>query len=81
MNAKNDRHQLSLFDKQHKLQQPSAEFDWEYIAANYFFDPNGVICEGELQELDPDTSQLHSLKYYAATSKELLRFSVKINNY
>lgn len=76
MQARNDSEIPSIFDKQHKLEDPSAEFDWECPPPSYHVNLENIICEGQLQEIDPSNSQLHSERHYVATVNEILRFSV-----
>jgi hypothetical protein len=67
---------MSVFDMGNKLKHPSARFDWKYPSENYQVNRKEVLCEGELQELNPRTSSIGPTKFYAATTHELLRFSV-----
>lgn len=67
---------MSVFDRFHKLKSPSAKFAWKYTPAGYKVNPQSVVCEGELEELDPITSATRSTKYYAATTRDLFCFGV-----
>ena len=69
----------SVFDKYHKLENPMGWFAWEVPNSIYKFNKSDVICTGELQEIEATTSSIHSTKYYAATTRELLRFNVRVH--
>jgi len=66
----------SVFDKYHKLEDPSGHFAWEPLSPSFWLRKDEVICEGELQEIDVKTSFLHSTRYYAATPRGLVVCSV-----
>lgn len=69
---------LSVFDKFNKLENPSGGFSWELPNPSYKVNKADIIFTGELQEVEASTSLIHSTKYYAATARELLRFSVPL---
>ncbi len=66
----------SVFDNFDKLEHPTGSFDWEAPSPAFRFSKSDFVCAGELQEIDPITSAIHSTKHYAATCTHLLRYSV-----
>lgn len=71
-----EQQMLSVFDRYHKLEDPSAFFDWVPTPSNFRFSKDDIVCDGQLQEIDQGTSLVHSARYFAATTKHLLSFSV-----
>lgn len=66
----------SVFDKYHKMEDPSGYFAWETVQSSFRFRRDEMICDGDLQELDTKSSLIHSTKYYAATPRALFQFAV-----
>ena len=66
----------SIFDRESKLECPTASFGWRPPEKTYVYSKSEVLCDGVLQEMDAMTSSLRSSKFYAATSREILKFSV-----
>jgi len=66
----------SVFDKFHKLENPSGWFTWQPPPSGYKIIKDNIICSGELQEIDTITEAIHTTKFYAVTIREFIRFPV-----
>ena len=66
----------SVFDKYHKMENPSGCFSWKTIGSSFKFKKEDIVHSDALQEIDPVTSTIYSTKLYAVTPNELIRFPV-----
>ena len=66
----------SIFDKNSKLENPSAFFGWDYNVSSYKFSELDLIGTEELEEVDSAAGTVHPIMFYAITPKLILRFTV-----
>lgn len=66
----------SLFDKFHKMENPSGCFQWKPLSSSSKINEENIVCQGELQEIDPVTSSIHNSKYYVVTINQIFRYMV-----
>ena len=69
----------SVFDKFEKIKNASASFGWKVRDSSHKFDSSKILFSENLQEIDPVKSIVYSVKKYAVTPNEILRFSVSFN--
>lgn len=73
---KAEQHMVSIFDRYHKLDDPSAQFEWIPTPPSIHLSKSDIVCDGHLFEVEQSSSMVHSPRYFAATTKYLLSYSV-----
>ena len=67
----------SIFDKHDKLEDPSGDFSWVASTQCVSLSDVHIIHQGRLQEVEDNSSLVHSMRKYAVTSKEMIRIAVR----
>ncbi len=65
----------SIFEKYQHSHPP---FAWTEADPRLVLEKDDIVCEGELQEVDSSSGNIHSCQYFVATKDSLVRCAVTI---